>query len=85
MSTPTRTWAPGRPIIRAASRAASLHNNVGWSYFETAGIALARGDKVRAAAWAGKAHALLEDDGYLNANEPARPARLSNLAQGNAP
>jgi len=57
----------------------------GYVYEELAEIALVRGDKARAATWAGKAHALLKDDGYLKANEAARLARLSNLAQGNAP
>jgi len=52
----------------------------GYVYEELAEIAIARGDKVAAAPWAAKAHALLKDDGYLKANEAARLQRLADLA-----
>jgi len=57
----------------------------GYVYEELAEIALARGDKPGAGKWAGKAHALLKDDGWLKANEAPRLARLAAIAQGEAP
>jgi len=57
----------------------------GYVYEELAEIALARADPPAAAAWAGKAHALLKDDGHLKANEAARLDRLAAIAQGKAP
>lgn len=57
----------------------------GYVYEELAEIALVRNDPAAAARWAGKAHALLEDDAYLKANEAARLARLSAIARGKTP
>lgn len=57
----------------------------GYVYEELAEIALLRGDKATAATWAGKAHALLAEDGYLKANEAKRLDRLAAVAQGKAP
>ena len=48
---------------------------------ELAEIAVARGDRAAAAAWAGKAFALLAQDAEVRANEPARLARLAELAR----
>ncbi len=57
----------------------------GYVYEELAEIELARGNPKAAAPWAAKAHALLRDDGYLKDNEPARLARLVDIAKGAAP
>jgi hypothetical protein len=57
----------------------------GYIYEELAEIALARGDAAGAKTWAAKAHALLEDDPDLKANEPARLARLAAIAAGKPP
>jgi tetratricopeptide (TPR) repeat protein len=57
----------------------------GYVYEELAEIELARGNPKAAAPWAAKAHALLRDDGYLRDNEPARLARLADIAKGGAP
>ena len=48
---------------------------------ELAEIAVARGDRVSAATWASKALALLAQDAEVRANEPARLARLAELAR----
>ena len=48
---------------------------------ELAEIAAARGDRTAAATWAGKALALLSQDAEVRANEPARLARLAELAR----
>jgi tetratricopeptide (TPR) repeat protein len=52
----------------------------GFVYEELAEIALARGDAKAAAIWSGKAYALLKNDIWLSANEPARLARLNELS-----
>jgi tetratricopeptide (TPR) repeat protein len=56
----------------------------GYVYEELAEIALARGDKAAAAPWARKAHALLKDDGTMNANEAVRLARLEEIGRAAA-
>lgn len=48
---------------------------------ELAEIAAARGDRAAAAQWAGKALARLAEDAEVRANEPARLARLAELAR----
>ena len=53
----------------------------GYVYEELAEIAAARGDRTTAASWATKALALLSDDAELRASEPARLARLAELAR----
>ena len=57
----------------------------GYVYEELAEIALARGDAAGAKAWAAKAHAALQDDPDLKANEAARLARLAAIAAGAGP
>lgn len=57
----------------------------GYVYEELAELALLRGDRGAAATWAGKAHALLKDDGHLKANEASRLDRLAEIAQGKTP
>jgi tetratricopeptide (TPR) repeat protein len=52
----------------------------GYVFEELAEIALARGDRVAARPWAAKAYALLSEDADLRANDPARLARLAELA-----
>ena len=52
----------------------------GYVFEELAEIAAARGDRAAAAQWAGKALALLAQDAELRQNEPARIARLADLA-----
>lgn len=54
----------------------------GYVYEELAEIETARGHAQEAAAWAAKAHALLQADADFAASEPARLARLATLAQG---
>jgi len=56
----------------------------GYVYEELAEIELARGNRKAAAPWAAKAHALLRDDPDL-AGDPARLARLAEVAKGPAP
>ncbi|MFO1397342.1 MAG: hypothetical protein U1F48_09785 [Burkholderiales bacterium] len=53
----------------------------GYVYEELAEIEAARGNAKAAAAWAAKAHALLQPDADFVATEPARLARLAALAQ----
>jgi hypothetical protein len=48
-------------------------------YEELAEIALARGDRAAAAPWAAKAYALLREDAWLAATEPARLKRLAEV------
>ena len=57
----------------------------GYVYEELAEIALARGDRAAAAPWAAKAHALLREDAWLAATEPARLKRLAALGGTAAP
>jgi tetratricopeptide (TPR) repeat protein len=57
----------------------------GYVYEEIAEIAVARGDYAAAAPWAAKAHALLKDDAWLAATEPARLKRLADLGAGKRP
>ena len=52
----------------------------GYVFEELAEIALARGDRLAARPWAAKAYALLSEDADLRANDPARLARLAELA-----
>jgi tetratricopeptide (TPR) repeat protein len=52
----------------------------GYVFEELAEIAVARGDRVAAQPWAAKALALLSKDADFRANEPARLARLTDLA-----
>ena len=52
----------------------------GYIFEELAEIALARGDRDAAKPWAAKAYALLSEDADLRANDPARLARLAELA-----
>ncbi|HXU66311.1 MAG TPA: tetratricopeptide repeat protein [Casimicrobiaceae bacterium] len=54
----------------------------GYVFEELAEIALARGDRAAAQPWAAKALALLSRDANLRASEPARLARLADLARG---
>ncbi len=51
----------------------------GYVYEELAEIALARNDSAAARPWAAKAYALLKDDIWVKANEPARLARLAQV------
>ena len=53
----------------------------GYVFEELAEIAVARGDRAAAQPWAAKALHLLGDDADMKANEPARLARLAELAQ----
>jgi tetratricopeptide (TPR) repeat protein len=57
----------------------------GYVYEELAEIAVARGDYAAAAPWAAKAYALLRDDAWLAATEPARLKRLAELGSGKKP
>jgi len=57
----------------------------GYVYEELAEIAVARGDYEAAAPWAAKAFALLRDDAWLAATEPARLKRLAELGSGKKP
>ncbi|HSC22189.1 MAG TPA: hypothetical protein VLG08_00615 [Casimicrobiaceae bacterium] len=56
----------------------------GYVFEELAEIAAARGDAAASAAWAAKALPLLSQDAGLRASEPARLARLRQLARGPA-
>ena len=53
----------------------------GYVFEELAEIAVARGDRAAAAAWAAKALPLLSRDAEFRASEPARLARLAGLAR----
>jgi len=57
----------------------------GYVYEELAEIAIARGDPAAAAPMAAKAFALLRDDAWLAATEPARLERLAKIGAGDAP
>lgn len=57
----------------------------GYVYEELAEIAVARGDRAAAAPWAAKAHALLREDAWLAATEPARLKRLAELGASAPP
>jgi tetratricopeptide (TPR) repeat protein len=63
----------------------TAHAPDGYVFEELAEIAVARGDRVAAQSWAGKALALLSKDAGFRASEPARLARLADLAQPVAP
>lgn len=54
----------------------------GYVYEELAEIALARGDAAAAGPWAAKAYALLREDAWLAATEPARLKRLAEIGSG---
>jgi tetratricopeptide (TPR) repeat protein len=58
---------------------AAANTEDGYVYEELAEIALARGDAAAAKPWAAKAYALLKDDAFLAADEPARLARLARI------
>lgn len=53
----------------------------GYVFEELAEIAAARGDRMMAQSWAAKALALLSQDADFRTSEPARLARLADLAQ----
>ena len=53
----------------------------GYVFEELAEIAMARGDRAAAQPWAAKALALLSGDANFRASEPARLARLADLAR----
>jgi tetratricopeptide (TPR) repeat protein len=57
----------------------------GYVFEELAEIALARGDRAAAAPWAAKAYALLREDAWLAATEPARLKRLAEIGAGTPP
>jgi len=57
----------------------AAHKPDGYVYEELAEIALARNDAEAARPWAAKAYALLMDDIWVKANEPARLARLARV------
>lgn len=57
----------------------------GYVFEELAEIAVARGDRAAARPWAAKALQLLSHDADLAANEPARLARLAELAESAPP
>lgn len=57
----------------------------GYVYEELAELALARGDRAAASPWAAKAYALLREDAWLAATEPARLKRLADLGSGTPP
>jgi tetratricopeptide (TPR) repeat protein len=63
--------------LAAETEAASVPD--GYIYEELAEIALARNDAAQAKPWAAKAYALLKDDAFLAAEEPARLARLAKI------
>jgi len=52
----------------------------GYVFEELTEIAVAKGDRAAARSWAAKAHALLSEDPDLRASDPARLARLAELA-----
>jgi tetratricopeptide (TPR) repeat protein len=56
----------------------------GYVYEELAEIALARGDRATAGPWAAKAYALLREDAWLAATEPARLKRLAEIGSPGA-
>ncbi len=56
----------------------------GYVFEELAEIAVARGDRAAAQPWAAKASALLGNDADLQASDPARLARLAELARPRA-
>jgi tetratricopeptide (TPR) repeat protein len=57
----------------------------GYVYEELAEIRLARGDAAGAAPMAAKAYALLREDAWLAATEPARLERLAKIGAGETP
>jgi len=59
----------------------AAHAPDGYVFEELAEIAVARGDRGAARPWAAKAFALLSQDADFRASEPARLARLADLAQ----
>jgi len=56
----------------------------GYVYEELAEIARARNDRASAGPWAAKAYALLREDAWLAATQPARLKRLAELGGGTA-
>ena len=70
--------------LSLADEFAALHEPDGYVFEELAEIALARGDRAAAQPWAAKAIAILGEDPDLRANDPARLARLAELAQAPA-
>jgi tetratricopeptide (TPR) repeat protein len=57
----------------------------GYVYEELAELRIARGDAVGAAPLAAKAYALLREDAWLAATEPARLERLAKIGAGEVP
>ena len=70
---------------RARRREPKAGEEDGYVYEELAEIALARGDRAAAGPWAAKAYALLREDAWLAATEPARLKRLAELGGDAAP
>jgi tetratricopeptide (TPR) repeat protein len=64
-----------------AEELAAANTPDGYVFEELTEIAVAKGDRVAARSWAAKAHALLSEDADLRANDPARLARLAELAR----
>jgi tetratricopeptide (TPR) repeat protein len=67
-----------------ASELEAAHDPDGYVFEELAEIAVARDDRIGAKRWAAKALALLSQDADFRANEPARLARLAEIAAGPA-
>lgn len=63
----------------------AAHAPDGYVFEELAEIAAARGDRAAAQPWAAKALALLSQDADFRTNEPARLARLAELAAAAVP
>jgi hypothetical protein len=57
----------------------------GYVYEELAELRMARGDAAGAAPLAAKAYALLREDAWLAATEPARLERLAKIGAGEVP
>ena len=68
-----------------ADENAKAHEEDSYVYEELAELALARGDHAAAAPWAAKAYALLREDAWFAATEPARLKRLADIGSGTPP
>ncbi len=68
-----------------ADENAKAHEEDGYVYEELAELALTRGDHAAAAPWAAKAYALLREDAWFAATEPARLKRLADIGSGTPP
>jgi tetratricopeptide (TPR) repeat protein len=71
--------------LRLAEEGRKSGEEDGYVYEELAEIAVARGERAAAAPWAAKAYALLREDAWLAATEPARLKRLAELGSGKPP